>query len=99
MSTMPEQNTAVVPHPAGHRGTLWTADGEGLPVQTYEREHEVVLVVLTEIAEPPVGEESDVDHVVEPPPAETTDGHRARQISLSQKPGQDGGRRSSHVTA
>jgi hypothetical protein len=47
-----------MPHPSGHRGTLWTAAGE-LPVQTYERENEVVLVVLTEVEQPPVGEESD----------------------------------------
>ncbi len=59
MSLVPEPNATVIPQPAGHRGTLWTADGVELPVQTYEHDHEVVLVVLTEIEQPPVGEESD----------------------------------------
>lgn len=59
MSAVPEPNTTVVPHPAGHRGTLWTAAGDELPVQTYEHEHEVVLVILTEVEQPPIGEESD----------------------------------------
>ena len=59
MSAVPEHNATVIRQGLGHRGTLWTASGEELPVQTFEREQEVVLVVLTEIAEPPVGEESD----------------------------------------
>lgn len=59
MSAAHEQNTTVAPHLAGHRGTLWTADGEGVPVQTYEQENEVVLVVLTEIEQPPIGADSD----------------------------------------
>jgi len=59
MSAVPEQNATVVPHPAGHRGTLWTATGEGLPVQTYEQQEEVVLVVLTEVEPPREGAESD----------------------------------------
>lgn len=59
MSILPEQNATVLPHPAGHRGTLWTAAGDELPVQTYEHAEEVVLVVLTEIEHPPIGSESD----------------------------------------
>jgi hypothetical protein len=59
MNARAEQSATVIPHPSGHRGTLWTAAGDQLPVQTYEHEHEVVLVVLTELPEPHVGEESD----------------------------------------
>ena len=59
MSAAPEPNATVIPHPSGHRGTLWTAAGDELPVQTYEHDDEVVLVVLTEVEQPPVGEESD----------------------------------------
>ncbi|MGH2910755.1 MAG: flagellar brake protein [Solirubrobacteraceae bacterium] len=59
MNAGPEQSATVIRHPAGHRGTLWTAAGEQLPVQTYEHEHEVVLVVLTEIPRRPAGSDSD----------------------------------------
>jgi hypothetical protein len=59
MSTAREPNATLLQHPSGFRGTLWTAAGDELPVQTYEHEQEVVLVVLTEIEQPPVGEESD----------------------------------------
>jgi len=58
MSIVPEQNENVVPHPSGHRGTLWTAAGM-LPVQTYEHAEEVVLVVLTEVEQAQVGSETD----------------------------------------
>jgi hypothetical protein len=59
MSAVPEPNTTVLAQKAGHRGTLWTAAGDELPVQTYEHDNEVVLVVLTEIARPPAGGDSD----------------------------------------
>jgi len=59
MNLVPGHNTTVVPHPSGHRGTLRTAGGDELPVQTFEHEQEVLLVVLTDIEQPPVGEESD----------------------------------------
>lgn len=59
MSALPEQRSTVISNPLGHRGTLWTATGEELPVQTYEQDQEVVLVVLSEIARPPVREEND----------------------------------------
>jgi hypothetical protein len=58
MSAMPGQGAKVVLHPAGHRGMLWTATGEALPVQTYERAEEVVLVVLADI-DPPDGADRD----------------------------------------
>lgn len=53
MSTTPEHKATVVQHPAGHRGTLRTSRGDELPVQTYDRGEEVVLVVLTQIPKPP----------------------------------------------
>jgi hypothetical protein len=59
MSAVPEHNATVIHHPAGHRGTLWTSSGDELPVQTYEQAEEVVLVVLTEVEQPPEGPESD----------------------------------------
>ncbi|HLI58322.1 MAG TPA: PilZ domain-containing protein [Solirubrobacteraceae bacterium] len=59
MSLVPEQNPTLLSHPSGHRGTLRTAGGDELPVQTYEHEQEVLLVVLTEVEQPPVGEEND----------------------------------------
>jgi PilZ domain-containing protein len=59
MSTVRKHSATVIPHPAGYRGTLWTASGDQLPVQTYEQAEEVVLVVLTEVEQPPEGPESD----------------------------------------
>ena len=59
MSDGPGSRGTVVPHPAGHRGTLRTAGGEELPVRTYDGQREVVLVVLTELGEPPPAEALD----------------------------------------
>jgi hypothetical protein len=50
--TAPGSPATVIPHPAGHRGTLKTTAGQELPVRTYERGEEVVLVVLTELGGP-----------------------------------------------
>jgi hypothetical protein len=44
--------TAVAAHPAGRRGTLRTATGRELPVQGFERDEEVVLVVLADLGGP-----------------------------------------------
>ena len=57
--TTPDARAAVVPHPAGHRGTLRTPTGDELPVQTYERGEEVVLVVLSDVVDPPPAESLD----------------------------------------
>lgn len=48
-----EGGAEIIPHPAGRPGTLHTSGGHALPVQTYERGPEVVLIVLTEADEPP----------------------------------------------
>lgn len=52
-SPAPEGGAEIIPHPAGRPGTLHTSGGHALPVQTYERGAEVVLIVLTEADEPP----------------------------------------------
>jgi hypothetical protein len=50
------RQATIVPHPAGRRGVLTTAHGQALPVQTYQRGgEEVVLVVLTDAEAPPSG--------------------------------------------
>ncbi len=62
MSATPQSRpgrTTLVPHPAGHPGTLRTADGEELPVQTYDGGEEVVLVVLTQLQAPLADEALD----------------------------------------
>jgi hypothetical protein len=59
MSVAPNDRGTVVPHPAGRRGTLRTAGGDELPVRTFDGEREVVLVVLTELGEPPAAEALD----------------------------------------
>ena len=46
------RGATIVPHPSGKRGTLTTAAGRELPVNTYERGEEVVLVVLTNVDDP-----------------------------------------------
>jgi hypothetical protein len=50
--TTPGSPFTVIPHPSGHRGTLKTTAGQELPVRTYDRGEEVVLVVLTELGDP-----------------------------------------------
>jgi PilZ domain len=44
-----DPHPTVIPHPAGNHGTLKTPAGQELPVRTYDRGEEVVLVVLTEL--------------------------------------------------
>jgi hypothetical protein len=44
-----DSGARVIPHPAGHRGTLKTPAGQEVPVRTFDRGEEVVLVVLTEL--------------------------------------------------
>jgi hypothetical protein len=51
-----EHQATVIPHPAGHQGVLTTAKGHELPVHTYDRGgEEVVLVVLTDVESPADG--------------------------------------------
>jgi hypothetical protein len=50
-ATDPHAN--VFPHPAGNHGTLKTPTGRELPVRTYDRGEDVVLVVLTALDPPP----------------------------------------------
>ena len=47
-ASVPERGARIVPHPAGHAGTLRMSSGDELPVRTFDGGPEVVLVVLTE---------------------------------------------------
>jgi hypothetical protein len=48
MSREPTAGAEIIPHPAGRPGTLRTADGDAVPVRSFARGEEVVLIVLTD---------------------------------------------------
>ena len=51
----------VRPFPGSGQGVLTTSGGERLPVRTFERGREVVLVVLVDVDEAPSGEAGEAD--------------------------------------
>lgn len=55
-STTGTRSNNVTPLPGSGQGRLTTPDGEQLPVRTFERGHEVVLVVLVDVDEHPESE-------------------------------------------
>jgi c-di-GMP-binding flagellar brake protein YcgR len=51
MSPERENGAEIVPHPSGRPGKLHTSSGDTLPVRTFDRGEEVLLIVLTDAEE------------------------------------------------